>query len=132
MEVKDPQNPVHFALNSSIPTNMDRTNPAYGLAQLIADGPSTENLGVTNEVTEPGVAPGQLSGTTRVNPISPPPVTFGVLNAVPELPASQPAPVGASTAEQLGGVTPSPDDHPIPMSPLVYVNTGVQQLGKGP
>ena len=73
-----------------------------------------------------------LSGTTRVNPISPLPVTVGVLTTVSGIPASQPSPVSINPAEQLGGTTPSPDDHPIRMSPLVYANSGVQQLGKGP
>jgi len=137
MDVKDPQNPVHFALNSSIPTNMDKTNPAYGLAQLIADGPSTEDLGVSEEITEPGVAPTSFPSGTPVSPFDkngqPAPAVFksspaGDATKVPSIQASP----GSST--NVGVLHPPPprpvDIQPIP--PPIYVNSGVQQLGKGP
>jgi hypothetical protein len=55
--INDPMNPVHFALDVTIPTELDKTKVNYGLAQGIADGPSTQNLGVTEDIIEPGVAP---------------------------------------------------------------------------
>lgn len=76
--VIDPQNPVHFAPNASIPTVLDRTKPAYGLAQGIADGPSTQRVG--------GVVTRSATGVQVSGPVSTPngAVNLGGFQFVPE------------------------------------------------
>jgi len=137
MDVKDPQNPVHFALNSSIPTELDKTKVNYGLAQAIADGPSTQNLGVTEDIIEPGVAPASFPSGSPISPFDkngqPAPIVFktspaGDATKVPNIQATP----GSST--NVGVLHPPPprpvDIQPIP--PPIYINSGVQHLGKGP
>lgn len=98
--VLDPQNPVHFVPNALIPTELDRTKVAYGLAQAIADGPSVQKLGGTS--TPPAVQ------------------TFGPVAAQSGARSvgvqTQKLATGPSGARNLGG--------------FVYGASGVQQLGK--
>lgn len=60
MIVVDPQNPVRLIFTAEIPTVLDKSKVNYGLAPVMTDGPSTQNLGTFVAVTEPGVKPAQL------------------------------------------------------------------------
>lgn len=44
-DVFDPQNPVHFVPNAELPTVMDPSSPAFGLAPGISDGPLAQKVG---------------------------------------------------------------------------------------
>jgi len=138
--VNDPQNPVHFVPNALIPTELDKSKVNYGLAQGIADGPSTQDLGVVKTMPNPSAS--FPSGTPVTPPAVPLPTFFktspagnpgnvpniqnpggssnvGVLHPPPPKPVSTvlPAPVQASGAVNLGGFLFVPEAGAKPENP---------------
>jgi hypothetical protein len=106
--VNDPQNPVHFVPNALIPTELDKTKVNYGLAQEIADGPETFDLGVVKTMPNPSAT---FPSGTPVNVPAVPPVTVFKTS-----PAGNPGKV--PNIQNQGGSTNVGVLHPPPPRPI--------------
>lgn len=115
--VNDPQNPVHFVPNALIPTELDKSKVNYGLAQVIADGPSTQDLGVVKTMPNPSAT---FPSGTPVNVPAVPPVTVFKTS-----PAGDPSKV--PNIQNPGGSTNVGVLHPPPPKPVSTVVPNITQ-----
>lgn len=128
VNVNDPQNPVHFVPNALIPTELDKTKVNYGLAQVIADGPSTQDLGIVKTMPNPSAT---FPSGAPVSPFDkngqPAPVLFKT--SPPGDPRKVPNIQNPGGSTNVGILHPPPPRPVSTVLPLITQPSGAVNLG---